>query len=106
MRQATGGHAQDPVAGELKSGITRAIALERRAGAVRREASRTLTVDLRMPDGVDAAMDQMQRPGCEPASNGTAIEAKRDELPPSYHAVLPGGQFGYPTITWMIFCTT
>ena len=47
-----------------------------------------------MPDGVDAAMDQLQVLALESSGNRSPPHAKPEQLPSSDHAVLPLGQLG------------
>jgi hypothetical protein len=53
-------------------------------------------------DRVDATEDAMEAARCEPPRDLPAIETERDQLRPSYDAMLPGSDLGDDEVDWSI----
>jgi hypothetical protein len=61
----------------------------------------TAPIESAVANGIDALVHTVQAAPCEPGFDGTGVEPQAQELPKGHNSVLPLGQFGDLTITWM-----
>jgi hypothetical protein len=61
----------------------------------------TTPVEIAVTDGIDPLVQAVKPPPPDSRFDRVGFEPERDQLPQSNHPVLPLGQFGDLTITWM-----